>query len=171
MQRGRWGVVGALALLMSTVVLAQPAPRTGTIEGRVTELGSGRPLADAQAAIITIQRGARTSETGAFRIIGVPAGTYAVKIIRIGYEATSATVTVTANQTSTVAVALKPSTTILDAIVVTGTGEQQRRREQGTNVAVISTENVPVVARAFEFVAQTRFLSRTTRCWSLTACA
>ncbi len=145
----RWIGVGAASALLSVVAAAQGAARLGTIQGKVTDEATGRPVAEAQMAIISLQRGVRASDLGVYRMGGIPAGTYALKAIRIGFEAKSVPVTVRAGETVTLDIALKQSVTQLDVQVVTATGETQRRREQGANVSTISVaEDVPLAAQA-----------------------
>ncbi len=149
MRLGRWVVAGFAGTLLSVSAMAQAAGRLGTIQGKVTDAETGAPVAEAQMAIISLQRGARASDLGVYRLGGVPAGAYQLKAIRIGYEAKSLPVTVRAGETITLDVVLKKSVTTLDVQVVTATGETQRRREQGTNVSTISVaEDVPLAAQA-----------------------
>jgi TonB-dependent starch-binding outer membrane protein SusC len=135
--------------LLSVGAAAQATTgNTGTIQGKVTDVASGRVIAEAQLAIISLQRGVRASELGVYRMGGVPAGTYQLKAIRIGFEAQSVPVTVRAGEVATVNFTLKQSVTQLDVQVVTATGETQRRREQGTNTSTISVaEDVPLAAQ------------------------
>jgi TonB-dependent SusC/RagA subfamily outer membrane receptor len=149
MRFGRWILAGAAGVVLSASAAAQAAARLGTIQGRVTDVASGRPVAEAQMAIISLGRGVRASDQGVYRLAGVPAGTYQLKAIRIGFEAKSVAVIVRAGETVTMDVALKQSVTQLDVQVVTATGETQRRREQGTNVSTISVaDEVPLAAQA-----------------------
>ena len=71
----RWIGVGAASALLSVVAAAQGAARLGTIQGKVTDEATGRPVAEAQLAIISLQRGVRASDLGVYRMGGVPAGT------------------------------------------------------------------------------------------------
>jgi len=148
MRFGRWLVAGCAATLLSVSVSAQAAGRLGTIQGKVTDAESGAPVVEAQLAIISLQRGVRTSEAGTYRFGGLAAGTYQLKAIRIGYEAKSVPVTVGAGETVTIDITIKKSVTTLDVQVVTATGETQRRREQGSNVSTINVaEDVPLAAQ------------------------
>jgi TonB-dependent starch-binding outer membrane protein SusC len=149
MRFGRWGVAGLASALLCVNAVAQGPARLGTIRGRVTDEATGQPVVEAQLAIISLQRGVRASEVGVYRLGGVPAGTYQIKAIRIGYEARSLPVTLRGGDTVTIDFAMKKSVTQLDVQVVTATGETQRRREQGTNVSTISVaEDVPLAAQA-----------------------
>jgi TonB-dependent starch-binding outer membrane protein SusC len=133
------GIAGVLATLPA-VALAQGA---GTISGTVTDRASRQPVADAQVIIIGSTRGARTNEAGTYRLGGVPAGRVALRVLRIGYEAQVETVTVAAGQTATADFQLGQTATRLDQVVISATGEQERRRETGNTVATIAVDSIP----------------------------
>jgi TonB-dependent SusC/RagA subfamily outer membrane receptor len=119
---------------------------SGIITGRITERASGQPLVAAQVQVVGTNRGAATAENGSFRIAGVPAGTYQLRVLRIGFQAQTLPVTVTAGGTANVTAALATSTVSLDAVTVTATGTQQRAREQGSNIAQVSVQQQPLAA-------------------------
>jgi hypothetical protein len=61
---------------------------TGIITGRVTDRASGQPLVGAQVQIVGLTgRGAATNDNGVFRVAGVPAGSYQLRVLRIGFQA------------------------------------------------------------------------------------
>ncbi|GJG87036.1 SusC/RagA family TonB-linked outer membrane protein [Gemmatimonadetes bacterium T265] len=130
---------------MPAVAIAQPAAR-GTITGRVTEQGSGRPLADAQVIVVGTQIGAQTGPDGTFRIAGVPAGPVVLRALRIGFRATTQSVTVPSGGSVVAALALASAPTSLEQVVVTATGGTQRQREQGNAVAQITPDTVALAA-------------------------
>ena len=122
------------------------AQRVGTITGVVTDQATNRPLADVQVAVIGTPRGARSGADGTFRIVGVPAGAAQLRAVRIGYSALTRTVAVPADGVARADLALGPIATALDQVVVTATGESQRRRESGTNVGQIRLDSSVVLA-------------------------
>lgn len=132
-------VGGAPAALVAQVA-------TGTITGRVTERSGSQPIAAAQIQVVGTNRGTTTAENGNFRVAGVPAGTYQVRVLRIGFQAQTLSVQVTAGQTATLSVALVASATTLDVVTVTAAGTTSRAREQGSNVAVVSVDSQPLAA-------------------------
>jgi TonB-linked SusC/RagA family outer membrane protein len=116
----------------------QPTGANGAITGTVRDRTTQQPLASAQVSLIGTTRGAITSDSGTYRLTAVPAGSYQVRVLRIGYQATVTPVTVTAGQTATVDVALGSTVVTLDQVTVTATGEQIRQRETGSSVATIA---------------------------------
>ncbi len=134
------GVVAFVPLL----ALAQQG--TGTITGRVTETGTGVPVADAQVVLAGTTRGARTDAEGRYRIIDVPAGTAVVRALRIGYSSTAQNVSVTAGGSTTADFALSTAAISLDRVLVTATGSEQRRVEVGNAVSNISVVDVQKAA-------------------------
>ena len=57
-----------------------------------------------------------TSDEGRFRLGGLAAGTYQVRVIRIGFESVTQPVTLTAGQTVTQDFAIKATAVSLEAI-------------------------------------------------------
>jgi TonB-dependent starch-binding outer membrane protein SusC len=130
----------AAAVLMPSVVLAAPVSgktdaavtRTariedGSIKGRVTEEGSGAPVAGAQVVVVGTRLGAVAGGDGNYVIRGVPAGTVQVRAIRIGFQPTTQSVTVTDGGEATANFSLTKSIIQLEAVVTTATGEQSRK--------------------------------------------
>lgn len=140
-------IVLASAVAMGVRTPPLPAQATtGTIEGRITDRTSSQPLGDAQVQLAGTVRGARTTEAGDFRIVAVPPGTYTLRIVRIGYQQETRTVTVVAGQAVTVSAALAPAAVQIDQVVVTATGETQRRRESGASSTLLTSDNLPLAA-------------------------
>lgn len=67
-----------------------PQPVTGTVQDT-----AGRPLSDAQVIIPALNRVTTTNEAGSFTFTGLPAGTYHIVTILIGYATGHGDVTVT----------------------------------------------------------------------------
>jgi TonB-dependent SusC/RagA subfamily outer membrane receptor len=120
-------------------VLAQA---TGVVEGTVAVAGTNAPLPDATVSLIGTSRGARTDETGKFRIPGLAAGSYQIRAQRIGYTSVTHAVTVAAGQTATTAFVLREAALSLDALVVTGTAAESRKKEVGNATAAIDVKAI-----------------------------
>ena len=128
---------------MLVPVVATHAQATGTITGHVTDRATQQPIADAQVLIVGTTRGARTSDAGQYRLIAVPTGEIRLRVIRLGYEAETRTLSVTGSETVTADFALGVTATRLDQVVVSATGESELRRESGNNVATINADSIP----------------------------
>ena len=79
---------------------ATTAGGTGRISGKVLERGS--PLGYANVIVLGTKQGAASDENGNFVIVGVPVGTYQVKLMATGYDPVIQSVQVNAGQVSTV---------------------------------------------------------------------
>ena len=124
---------GFRRLLAAAVALACAAPAwaqgTGTITGRVVDRQSQRPIASVQVRLPGTTRGAQTDETGAYRIVSVPTGVTQLVAQRIGYGPQSRTVTVSEGAPATADFQMAIAATTLDQVVVTATGQSERRRD------------------------------------------
>ena len=85
--RGPAVAIVALALfcLLQTSLLAQSG--TGTISGTVYNVKTNQPLAYANVIVMGTNLGAMSLADGKFSVKGVPAGTYAIKAMMMGYKA------------------------------------------------------------------------------------
>ena len=113
------------------------AQATGTIEGKVTEAGSGRPLAGAQVFVAGTTVGSVTNDRGEYRITAAPARQVELRVRLIGFSPINRTVVVTAGQTVTQDIAVGVSALQLEQVVVTGTGAQVEVKKLGNSIATI----------------------------------
>lgn len=128
----------AFAMVVSLLWYATPAlAQDGAISGRVLDASSRSPIALAQIQIVGTTRGGVTGDDGTFRIGGVRAGQYQVRVLRLGFQASAKPVTVTAGGTSEVEFAMTPAAVSLEQVVTTATGEKERKREIGSAVATL----------------------------------
>ena len=134
--------------MLSVALASSPlSAQTGaTITGRVIDRTSQRPLEAAQVRVIGTSRGAQTDAQGVYRITGVTAGVVQVVAQRIGYAPVPRSVSVPAVGSVTVDFTLVTSATQLDQVVVTATGETQRKRETGNAIASIDTSSLTLAA-------------------------
>ncbi len=101
------GLVDALAAVSgSSPPPPPPAPgETGAIAGKVTDAATGRAIGGATVSVDSGQSGT-TNRGGRYKVTDIPAGEHSVTASAPGYAAVTKTVTVTADQTSTVHFAL-----------------------------------------------------------------
>ena len=88
--------VGTLAALLTLLV-----PRLGAqqITGRVVDGRTGEPLGAVQVFIAGSGIGALSQQNGRYLLLNVPTGTHSLSAERIGYQAVTVQVTVSAGQT------------------------------------------------------------------------
>ena len=127
--------VAAMLLCMATPGRAQDA---GTISGIVIDAASRAPIPSAQVQIVGTTRGATTGDDGRFRIAGVRPGSYQVRVLRLGYQASAQPATVTSGGTTELQFGLSQAAVSLEQVVTTATGESERKREIGSAVATLT---------------------------------
>lgn len=122
------------ALLGSAALGAQEAPSPGrvTVEGEVVDRSSNLPVEGAIVGLPGLGLNAVTDEMGYYRIDDVPAGAYAVRVLRLGYERFEAHVPVSGAKV--LALYLTPGPIPLEGIEVTVVGlEDLEWRSAGTS--------------------------------------
>lgn len=130
--------------LLIAALLAAPAAlagQTGTVTGTV-QSSEGRVLVGAQISVEGTSVGALSGQDGAFSISNVPAGEQQIRAQMIGYRSATRTVEVQAGQSTSVEFMLRQSAIALDEIIVTGRGTGTARREIGSSVARINTQEL-----------------------------
>jgi hypothetical protein len=94
----RWCAASALAVACVSGSGAVAHAQQATIAGRVTDRATNRPIDQVQVMVVGTTLGALTNADGAYTIRGVPAGTHAVRALRVGYSEQRRTVTANAGQ-------------------------------------------------------------------------
>lgn len=137
------GVAALLLLLVPDGLAAQQ----GAVAGEVVDASGLDPLSGAQVLLRDTEHGALTDGDGGFRITGVPAGSYELRVSMIGYRSASMPVRVMAGETTRVEVELTVSAVSLEGLVVTATG-RQRRREVGNAISTVDASQEVERSRA-----------------------
>jgi hypothetical protein len=101
------------------VVAAQETARPGVIDGIVTD-SSLVPLSDATVSLLGSTIRVVTGANGRFRVRDMKPATYILIVRRIGYEAASLSVQLTAGDTARPSFTLARATTRLDTVTVKG---------------------------------------------------
>ena len=127
-----------LAVLNPLDLLAQQA-----ITGRVTDLETGAPVADAAVEVIGRESGpVATNESGAFQVT-VPAGTYSIVVTRIGYETARIDgIGVEAGGTANVDIALRSRALALNPLVVTASRREEKALDAPASVSTLTGEQI-----------------------------
>ena len=129
--------VGGMLVWVPTTARAQDG---GTISGRVIDATTNAPIPSAQVQIVGTARGGVTADDGRFRIVNVRPGAYQVRVLRIGYQASTQSVTLGSTQAISLEFGLTPAAVTLDEVVTLATGETTRKREQGNVVGTLTPE-------------------------------
>ncbi len=131
---------------MAIVPMLALAQQSGTVTGRVTEGGTGRPVADASIVVVGTTRAARTDAEGRYRITDLPTGTAQLRALRIGYSSVAQTVRIAAGTGTAADFVLSTAAISLDRVLVSATGVEQRRVEVGNAVSNIDVAQVQKAA-------------------------
>lgn len=144
----RWFTLPARLQIGMAVVLIGCAPamvsaqNSGSIRGRVTDAGTGRPIAEASVTLTGTRLGAVTNTAGDYSMTAVPTGTYEIAARRIGYGRSARSITVAAGAEARVDLALKVAASTLDAVVVTGTAGDVEKRTLGNSITQLDVADL-----------------------------
>ena len=105
------------------------------LKGFTYDESTGESLPYCTVQLMGTNYGALSDVTGAFLINKIPAGTYTVKVSRLGYVDLFDTVAVGSNGTITKRYSVSPNSQTLDAVQIVG---ENTRKEQETRTSVIS---------------------------------
>jgi iron complex outermembrane receptor protein len=118
-----------LGWLLPINILASDT-QTGTIKGVVIDAETGDPISYAYLFIVDINRGQTSHSDGTFTFKDIPAGTYTIKMQRIGYRTQTQPIEVPADDTLKVTLSIQPTILSNEGIEVTG----QRERGSSTHL-------------------------------------
>ena len=138
MRRTLFSVAALLALTLPATLSAQ-----GTLQGRVTVVGTGAALASANVAIPSLNLGGTTGPTGSYSVGDVPAGTHEVVISLIGFREERRQVSISNGEITRLDVSLTEAALPFEGLVVVGTRAQPRTvTESPVPVDVIPTREI-----------------------------
>ncbi len=122
------GLFAALAIPLSA--------QQSSISGLITDKVSSSPVGDARILLGNTNRFAVTNSSGRYVLNDVPAGSYELRVVAVGYASQAQPVQVAAAASATADFVLARAVITLDQVVVTATGEQ-RARETGNAVTTL----------------------------------
>ena len=123
---------------------AQGTPQTGTISGRVVD-DQGAAVSGAQI-YINPSIGTQTRANGEYVLARVPVGTQTLRARMLGFRPEAASVSVSANQTTTQDFALRRDPLQLETMVVTGTQSPRMNLDASVAVTTLSASEVQAAA-------------------------
>ena len=131
----------ALSFVFASALYAQDPPRQGgTITGMVVDQ-AGRPIANADAFVITDTKRGRTDSTGKFTITNLDAGFYRIRVRRIGYLPSEISTDLSKNGLVNLKFELFLRPAILDSVLVTAEGKCPELSYRGFNCRKRSAKN------------------------------
>jgi TonB-dependent SusC/RagA subfamily outer membrane receptor len=147
----------AAALMFAALLLGGSTPASlqaqggaaGRVSGVVADSSTGQPLQSVQLFLSrgTTRLEARTSADGRYLFPSVPAGTYGLEAIRLGYRRVlRANLVVTAGQTLTYDLRMDAAALNLQAVVTTGVVDPTSGTRVPFSVGRVTAEDAPVPA-------------------------
>jgi iron complex outermembrane receptor protein len=133
-----WAVVVGTALLVPLSYGQDTGRLTGTVTGADTE----ESLPGANVTVVDTEYGTSTDAEGTFRITGLEAGQYDVRVSFVGYRSQTRSVTVRAGETTTLNVTLETSQVVAEEVVVTGSRRQEKVLEAPVQIEALSAEDI-----------------------------
>ncbi|KGO92284.1 TonB-dependent receptor [Flavobacterium subsaxonicum] len=139
-----------LLLILSVFMLALTAnaQKTGVISGKITDLEGNFSLPGATVKLSEGSRYTISNQTGDFEFLNIPAGSYTVEVIYLGYETKTEQVTVNEGANTTVNIVMSTGAETLQNVTVVGErlkGQARALNQQKNNsniTNVISSDQV-----------------------------
>ncbi len=130
-------LLGLVVLLIPGIAAAQ----TGTVQGRITERGTGLPVPGVNVTLEGTSLGTATDVSGEYAF-AAPAGQYNLVISAIGYKRLVQPVVISDGQTVTANIEIEQDVLGLDDVVITGYGAGTERRNLSTSVSSVSGSDI-----------------------------
>ncbi len=137
-------LIALIFALVAGFLTAAPAmaQETGSVSGVVKSKASGEALVGANVTVEGTKMGAPADINGAYTISGVPAGSYKVRAIIVGYEPVTTDVVVAAGKSAACDFVLDERNIIGDMIVVTASRKAEKITEAPATISVISAASI-----------------------------
>ncbi|HWJ24387.1 MAG TPA: SusC/RagA family TonB-linked outer membrane protein [Gemmatimonadaceae bacterium] len=120
-----------LATLAARDAAAQAQSR---VTGRVTSAGA--PVGDAHVIVAGTRFGANTDADGRYTIVGLPAGSYTLRVQRLGYAPSTRPITVATGEAATADFDLTAAPTVLSKVLSVGYTTERSRDVSGAVASV-----------------------------------
>ena len=138
-------LVATCAALLAAPVAAQD----GSITGRVTDLETGTPVADAAVRVLGLESAATTTNRDGNFSLAVPAGTHSIVVTRLGYETHRTDgVTATAGASVPLTIALRSRALALNRLVVTVSRREEKELDAPASISTLTGAQISrIIAR------------------------
>lgn len=137
----------ALGTTDATGVNASLAPATAVLQGAITDSSTNAPLGEVQISASTgtstFTTTSASSPPGQYLLAGLPPGTYTLSFSRNGSVPTNQLVTLRANQTLTLNVALAPQTKVAGVVLYKPPGQNVGTAVTGARVVIYPAATYP----------------------------
>ena len=129
---------------LAATLLAPPTygQDTGRLAGTIRAADIQGPLPGANVAVLGTDAGTSTGADGSFRLTGLAAGQYDIRVTFVGYRVSTRSVTIRAGETTTLNVVLQTNTLVGEEVVVTGSKRQEKLLEAPVTVEAISAQDL-----------------------------
>ncbi|MBC7827341.1 MAG: TonB-dependent receptor [Chitinophagaceae bacterium] len=127
-----------LMILTSLSVLSQ---KTTVLEGKITDDFS-QSIPKVSVHVLNTNYGTTTDATGQFRIINIPPGRYTLQISAIGYATIDKNIILSGSGHEPMVINLKPSSTQLDAVIVSAQKKEESLQKIPFSISSISSAQV-----------------------------
>lgn len=114
----------------------------GTLRGTVTDASSGDPMPGVNIFLPDAEMGAATDAEGEYEITGIPEGTQSLRATFVGYQTYETTVEITADQVTTLDIAMSSSALELEEVVVSGLASSVKRSNLANSVSKIDADEL-----------------------------
>ncbi len=145
----------APALVWTAAIAAAQLPNarsdsTGVVQGRVVEVITTAPIASASVVLRGSRVGTVARDDGRFVLAGLPVGEVRLVVGRVGYRTDTVLVVVRAADTTTLTIALTPSTAQLQTVKVAASATERDQFRLSASPGVVSVrgetlKRVPVI--------------------------
>ncbi len=142
----------AAARTAAAQTTSQPPARRGTatLTGVVTEAGSRAPVGNAGVAIVdpagSVVAGMQTTAEGRFRVAGVPAGTYELRVRAVGRTPYTTPITFREGEQRTLDVTLSQTNVNLDAVVVSASRKPEKITDAPADIQLATPATIQSTA-------------------------
>jgi len=115
---------------------------TGRLAGTVTDANTQEALPGANVTVVGTNFGTSTNPDGDFRITGLEAREYDVRVSFVGYRSRTRSVTVRAGETTTLNVALEAGQVMAEEVVVTGSRQSEKVLDAPVQVETVTAADL-----------------------------